>query len=112
MMTTSMKSTDGNLDSKEKELLDHICARYQERGFQDGYNQALSFARISDIAILIKNSGQDIYARKFLEASNLELRLAKKKISEERAEQQAREKALEAAENARLGKTPRDWQWK
>lgn len=102
---------ESKLDDEDLRLLMELVDRIYMNGYRDGFDKAHTVTRIEDIVRILKNSGQDIYARKFLEASNLELVLANKEIDLATAHRIELEKALEAAEDARRGNRMRDWQW-
>lgn len=102
-----MRSTEALEIRYLKELKDV----YYENGYEAGYDLGWSNGRIASIARLIQNTGQEIYARKFMDASDLELKLANERIAQERAEQLAQEQAVAEAEALKAGKKLRDWQW-
>lgn len=102
-----MKSTK----DLELKCLEELKNMYYKNGHEAGYDLGWSNSRIASIARLIKNTGQEIYARKFMDASELEMKFALDLLAKEEAERKAKEQELEKAKEAKSGKKSRDWQW-
>ncbi|MBE5905442.1 MAG: hypothetical protein E7277_01440 [Lachnospiraceae bacterium] len=112
MLSENNEIIEISLEKDEMDLIGLIAKRYYDEGYRNGFDKGRADARIEDISTLIKRTGQEIFARKSLDASHLELKYANQRIGLAQLQLIEDEIAFEASQNARLGeKSLRDWQW-